>query len=460
VHNHYQTLGLPVGASQEAVQEAYKRALRRFLKHQQAGAPLPKAEFDALQAAYAELNAPERKAAYDQKISLADARPQTLHAAPRAQTAHQEAPAHLSDAALGALYGAPTPPSALAKTDASGIVMHRFEFTGSGGEYFRIWIVNLLLTILTCGIYSAWAKVRREQYFRRNTLLDGSGFDYHGNPKSILKGRLIAWGLLLILTISEKLNPAYYAIAVILLSPALPWLLWRSFRFRARNTSWRGLRFDFQSSYLAAFITFVAYGLLTLVTLGLAFPLMFLRIKQFMLNNLSFGGFDFKTEATAKDFYVVFLIAAVAGTGSFVVVFIVGVALVAIAGSQFTSVALGIVVILFFLLYVVCMPLVTTYVQVNLANNLWNKTSLAKHQFESDQRLGAMLGIVFTNWILIVLTLGLYWPWAKVRLAAYRARHLSLIAVDSLDNFVGYNMAEQQALGEGFADAFDFDIAL
>ncbi len=32
-----------------------------------------------------------------------------------------------------------------------------FRFTGNGGEYFRIWIVNLMLTIVTLGIYSAWA---------------------------------------------------------------------------------------------------------------------------------------------------------------------------------------------------------------------------------------------------------------------------------------------------------------
>ncbi|MDR1708461.1 MAG: DUF898 domain-containing protein, partial [Candidatus Accumulibacter sp.] len=62
------------------------------------------------------------------------------------------------------------------------LVEHRLSFAGSGGEYFRIWIVNLMLSIVTLGFYSPWAKVRREQYFHRNTLLDGSGFDYHGDP--------------------------------------------------------------------------------------------------------------------------------------------------------------------------------------------------------------------------------------------------------------------------------------
>ncbi|HAG47009.1 MAG TPA: DUF898 domain-containing protein, partial [Gammaproteobacteria bacterium] len=68
------------------------------------------------------------------------------------------------------------------------------EFTGSGGEYFRIWIVNLVLTILTLGIYSAWAKVRTKRYFYRNTIIGGSPFEYHARPIQILKGRAIVVG--------------------------------------------------------------------------------------------------------------------------------------------------------------------------------------------------------------------------------------------------------------------------
>ena len=48
------------------------------------------------------------------------------------------------------------------------------QFTGKAGEYFKIWIVNLCLSVLTLGIYSAWAKVRRKRYFYGSTLLAGS----------------------------------------------------------------------------------------------------------------------------------------------------------------------------------------------------------------------------------------------------------------------------------------------
>ncbi|MGA3159250.1 MAG: DUF898 family protein, partial [Steroidobacteraceae bacterium] len=52
-------------------------------------------------------------------------------------------------------------------------VLFPAEFRGEGGEYFRIWIVNLLLTLLTLGIYSAWAKVRKQRYLYSNTSVAG-----------------------------------------------------------------------------------------------------------------------------------------------------------------------------------------------------------------------------------------------------------------------------------------------
>jgi hypothetical protein len=69
----------------------------------------------------------------------------------------------------------------------------RLTFTGSGAEYFRIWVVNLLLTLATLGIYSAWAKVRRLQYFDRNTQLAGATFDFHGAPRPCCAGACWRW---------------------------------------------------------------------------------------------------------------------------------------------------------------------------------------------------------------------------------------------------------------------------
>ena len=83
------------------------------------------------------------------------------------------------------------------------------SFHGSGREYFRIWIVNLLLSIVTLGIYSAWAKVRRLNYFYRNTRLAGASFDYHASPIAILKGRIAAALLFGGYTVAGAVSPLF-----------------------------------------------------------------------------------------------------------------------------------------------------------------------------------------------------------------------------------------------------------
>ncbi|MGH8623301.1 MAG: DUF898 family protein, partial [Burkholderiales bacterium] len=107
----------------------------------------------------------------------------------------------------------------------------RPEFTGSAGEYFRIWIVNLFFTLVTLGIYSAWAKVRKKRYFYGSTRLDGDSFDYFASPRTILKGRIVAFLIFVIYAFAVELLPssAYAFWALFLL--ALPWLVMRALTF-------------------------------------------------------------------------------------------------------------------------------------------------------------------------------------------------------------------------------------
>ena len=100
------------------------------------------------------------------------------------------------------------------------------EFKGKGGEFFGIWIVNVLLTIITFGIYSAWAKVRTKRYFYGNTYVDSDNFEYHAEPMQILKGRLVAVAVLVIWAVANAFFPAASAALLLVFYIALPWLLW------------------------------------------------------------------------------------------------------------------------------------------------------------------------------------------------------------------------------------------
>ena len=100
----------------------------------------------------------------------------------------------------------PAPPASSAFTAVDPPAPEPLTFTGTGAEYFRIWIVNLALTLITLGVFSAWAKVRRLQYFYRHTRLAGAGFDYHGNPIAILKGRIVGLVLFGLYSVAGYLN--------------------------------------------------------------------------------------------------------------------------------------------------------------------------------------------------------------------------------------------------------------
>ena len=118
----------------------------------------------------------------------------------------------------------PTPPDGANGSGAESSLSTKtydFSFTGNGYEFFKIWIVNLALTILTLGIYSAWAKVRTNRYFYSHFQLDGEGFEYHAKPLEILKGRLIAVGLLLGYYFLGSLSLAAGALAGIAVATAL-----------------------------------------------------------------------------------------------------------------------------------------------------------------------------------------------------------------------------------------------
>jgi uncharacterized membrane protein YjgN (DUF898 family) len=181
------------------------------------------------------------------------------------------------------------------------------EFRGKAGEYFGIWIVNLLLSIVTLGIYSAWAKVRRKKYFYNNTLIGGVGFDYHARPIAILKGRVIAFILFILYQLAAKFSPILAGVLLILFLIALPWIFVRGLTFNARNSSHRGLRFDFDGSYGQAALVLLLYPILILISFGLAMPFVVQRMNQFIFNHHKFGVSHFEMKALVGDFYKIYL---------------------------------------------------------------------------------------------------------------------------------------------------------
>lgn len=364
------------------------------------------------------------------------------------------------------------------------------RFVGTGSEYFRIWIVNLLLTIVTLGIYSAWAKVRRLKYMYRNTQIADSSFDYHGSPIAILKGRLIALVLLIAYNFSFKLSLIAGVVTLVVLAAIFPWLIRQSLRFRARYSSYRGIHFQFVGElaeiYLLAapliifIVPFVLVGVYAEVDnqepplwlaafLGVAMviylivvPYLHYRFKRYQHNNALLGSAKARFTATARHFYAAYgilfgvLLLIVIAFG--VIGFLAGSGLfTSEKGAGFFGVG---VLLLIAGTYIAYLLLFAAFV-VLIQNRIWNNTTVGEVSFRSNARVLPMAGIYLVNVILLVVTLGLFTPFAVIRSLKYRLESVTAITVSGMDQFLsGAAVREVAATGEGAADLFDLDIGL
>lgn len=343
--------------------------------------------------------------------------------------------------------GAPEPPAPVtepASADSGDIHQAGFEFTGNGKEYFGIWIVNILLTIVTLGIYSAWATVRNNQYFYGNTRLDNSSFQYLANPLTILKGRLIALAVFAAYVVLSNLYLEAGIIFALALIPAVPWILVKSLRFKAINSAYRNIRFDFQGRYGQAFMVSFVWPLLNILTLMLLTPLVMKKTHEFIANGSRYGTSEFQLQASALDYYRFFgkalLIALAFGIGS---------ALALNSNMQWVAMAIA------FAGYLALFG----YFIAGIANLFLSSVQLRDHGFDSDLEPVQMAWIYFSNSLLVAITLGLFIPWARCRLAHYRASRTSMLVAGDLNQFVAAEENRTSALGQELGDAFDVDFA-
>jgi uncharacterized membrane protein YjgN (DUF898 family) len=320
----------------------------------------------------------------------------------------------------------------------------------------------LLLSILTLGIYSAWAKVRRERYFHSHTLIDGTSFEYHGNPVAILKGRLIAVGLFLVYNISLKTSPALGGVILIILTAIFPWLLVSSLRFRLGNTSYRGLRFSFIGPVKEGYQVFLLWPILTGLSLYLLAPFAHRSIKNFQHSYIRFGTTQSSFDASVGSFYKIYfktLGLVIATLVIFLLLF--GSAIIAAVQKQpnIQLLAPFFILILFGLLTFFSL-IIAPYFRARIQNLVWNGTRLGNLQILSQVSARRLLLLQVTNLLGIVFTIGLFRPFAVVRTAKYQLEQKTLVAPTGLDNFVAGEVGGERAIGDETTEIFDLALEI
>lgn len=377
-------------------------------------------------------------------------------------------------AAMHTLTDQPADP--VAAPPLSGPRTLALSFTGDGREYFRIWVVNLLLSLATLGIYSAWAKVRRLQYFDRNTMLAGATFDFHGNPRAVLIGRLLSVVLLAAYHYAFGFSTAFGLAVIFGLLGAFPWLMRGALRFRLGNTCYRGLWLGFDGSvgqaylaWLPPALTFVLPGALLalypgqpalaalVLPLYLFWPLMHARLRHFQHAHLLLGDQHSGYAVKARRFYKPYLVVTLLSLGA-----VLAVALVAGVASFVAQGSKGLVfapliasVLMVYVMYLLAGP----YMVVRVSNLAWSNTTFPGVRIRSTLPARAFMKLQTKNVLLTLVTLGLYRPFAVVNVYRFRLAHVHIEVDGDIEAFANHVAKRGGAAGDGAADGFGIDLS-
>jgi uncharacterized membrane protein YjgN (DUF898 family) len=384
-----------------------------------------------------------------------------------------------------------------------------FSFTGTASEYFRIWIANITLTVLTLGIYSAWAKVRRLRYLYGHTALADHRFAYLAEPKQILKGRIVALIILGLFSVLWQFLPGLRFPILAAGLALIPTLVVLATRFGMRNSAYRNLRFGFFRNFRRAYLLLLTpLGVALLAAIALytqidpdgafmkgfrgtqaedgsvipkeaiifslfvmmLFPLVpyldFARVK-FLVENTRYGTIGARFGGRTWDFYKLYIATYL---WLFLAMGFVGFLLWSLADNiiaaakasaegyvpeKVTKQAGLILVVVFYLLAF----FVFGYLRARRTSLIFNHTTFGAHQLRAQMGARKTGWLYLSNTLAAILSLGLLIPWAKIRMVRYQLACTALVG-PGLDHIAAAAVESANALGEEMIDALDLDLGL
>ncbi len=376
--------------------------------------------------------------------------------------------------------GKDPPDAAPDATTANGPVAAQVQvfpahFSGQAGEYFRLWLVNLALSVVTLGLYLPWARVRNRQYLYGHTWVDGHNFEYAANPWALLRGYLLVGVFFGAYSAATQLQFSGWEwvagpVALIFVL-AYPWLVRQSLRFLARSTVHRGLSFGFGGSLGGAYMAYGVANVAAGVSFGLALPLAWYAQRDYQVRGLRYGAATGRFRGGPGGLYLIGLTALGLTVGGGLIVGVLstlGAVLLrsgqtAPFGDEFgdileqPGVLAGIVATYlgFLVLYMVGWQ----YVRAATLRYVLNHFELggvvrARATFSTAR----LVWIGVSNAAAQLVSLGLLTPWATVRRARYVAAHTQVLSLVDLGTFVAGPAAPAGALGEAATELLDINL--
>ncbi len=387
----------------------------------------------------------------------------------------------------------------------NGIDAYPTAFTGAGGEYFRVWIVNVLLTVVTFGFYTPIARRRTAQYFWGHTLVADSPLEFVAETRRMMAGFVLLVVLYAAFQLAAETGQEM-AVAIMTLGGAAlaPYFWGSAMRFRLNATRWRGVRLQFAASwgevYRAGWPLFVMAlvwmaiqfiivamvpaegeppdgtgvllgGLFTIgfVTTFLCVARLEFNTKSLMVARGRIGGQPGRWKPVFGDFVRIWVATAGVLLATLVVIgVLLALGALVLGGTWaafrprgtlwFVLLVMGSIVGGIVLLLLATSP-ARAYREARMFRLVWNNIGVSHvARFKCDLEAGPYMRLRIRNVLLTVLTLGFWRPFALVSEYRMKAESVTLHVKGGLDQLAGQLAREEQGLGDALADAVGLDL--
>lgn len=344
-------------------------------------------------------------------------------------------------------------------------------FNGNWREYAPIALSNLLLTIVTLGIYRFWATARTRRYLWSRTRFIDEPFEWAGTGLELFKGAvliffvlgipLIAFNFLLqrLALEGQTLAAGLLLIAFFLL---IYWLVgvaqFRALRYRLARTYWRGIRGGSEDPGMSYGWSSMWKNFVGTAALGLFIPWSMASLWNERWSKMSFGPYHFTATGRVEGLMGRFLLCYAAPFLGFIGAFILLMPVIATAGGDpqgaGPGVAAGLAVVGAMLLFYFTFGLVVMAYYAKFFRQMVAATSLDQLTFEFTASTKDWIKLILGDAALVIVTLGLGSIFLTYRHWTFMVRHLHAYGYVELENLTQSTTPELRE-GEGLLDAFD-----
>jgi uncharacterized membrane protein YjgN (DUF898 family) len=184
-------------------------------------------------------------------------------------------------------------------------------FSGDRTAFFHLVAKGAALELVTAGFYRFWLSTDIRRHLWSNTMIDGDAAEYTGRGKELLIGFLFALAILVpiylayfLVTVEAERLQGFASIPLVLAFYAFgQFAIYRARRYRLTRTVWRGVRFWMDGSGWAYAWRAILWGLLALVTLGLALPWREAALERYKMRHSHYGTLQGSFEGQGFEFF-------------------------------------------------------------------------------------------------------------------------------------------------------------